>query len=577
MTGVQTCALPICGSNGVDAKFGKGMPEGNNIQAPTKKGYVFDGYFLSLNGTSHQYYDKNMKSQKTWDVAESTTLSAKWIAKSYYVEFDKLGVENGANGVIVTFGSAMPTGLYAPTRTGYSFQGYYSTAVGEGTQYYKSDMTSANIWNIDSDNPKLYARWEVRVYHIELNQEGGMDGDLSVNATYLEEMPKAVAPKRDGFNFNGYYIVRNGVEVYYYNPDMSSARNWDIADNATLHAKWVGKKYNVELINDKAPKFDRVLLSNSASDIIYIGFIPETSGTIKLYTSHTMGDPYLHLYDSSFKMLNSNDDGYGNRDAQISHAVVKGNKYYVGFRSLNSSLTIGAVHYSGVSITSFYGFSEVTATFDEPLPQQKIQSIAGYTFLGYYNGKDGTGQKYYDGPNMTSCALWKIDRNEKLYALWQANTYNITFRGEGEQLITKRNVTYGEPLSDFFAPKKPGYAFDGFYDVNGNKICKMQVVNDQQTADINGLDRAYVEKVFCVNGVWDYPANVTLYGRWDTTPFKCSSPYMAFCGTQYIGGDTASLTHGASKIAPVAIDGYIFNHFEYRGKSYLADENIPVV
>ena len=46
-----------------------------------------------------------------------------------------------------------------PTRTGYTFAGYYDTSAATGgTQYYKADGTSARTWN-KTANTTLYARW----------------------------------------------------------------------------------------------------------------------------------------------------------------------------------------------------------------------------------------------------------------------------------------------------------------------------------------------------------------------------------------------------------------------------------
>ena len=69
-----------------------------------------------------------------------------------------------ANGtVLVANGLAMPgtnasgVAYDAPTRTGYTFNGYYSARSG-GTKYYNSDMTSASNWGTSS-NGVLYAQW----------------------------------------------------------------------------------------------------------------------------------------------------------------------------------------------------------------------------------------------------------------------------------------------------------------------------------------------------------------------------------------------------------------------------------
>ena len=157
--------------------------------------------------------------------------------------------------------------------------------------------------------------------------------------------------------------------------------------------------------------------------------------------------------------------------------------------------------------------------------------------------------------------------------------YTVTLVSDGN--TTEKNVItvkYGEQLPELFAPKKDGYAFNAYYDKYGTMYYEMELKNDPQTAQINGLDFAYVEKAVPVDGmVWDKIEDATLYARWSTTPFECDYTYYAYCDSEYIGGGGAHLTHGASTIKPVDINGYNFSHFTYGGVSYSADDNIPVI
>ena len=46
-----------------------------------------------------------------------------------------------------------------PSRTGYTFGGYYTGTNGSGTQYYNADGTSTRKWDQTSNNATLYAKW----------------------------------------------------------------------------------------------------------------------------------------------------------------------------------------------------------------------------------------------------------------------------------------------------------------------------------------------------------------------------------------------------------------------------------
>ena len=76
---------------------------------------------------------------------------------SYTITLNKSGGTGGTASVTVKEGSAMPTAT-APTKTGYDFKGYYSSANGSGTKYYDSNMKSVHNWDKDSGGT-LYAYW----------------------------------------------------------------------------------------------------------------------------------------------------------------------------------------------------------------------------------------------------------------------------------------------------------------------------------------------------------------------------------------------------------------------------------
>ena len=75
---------PKCSNNDtlkVTATYGKAMPTGENIVAPTRAGYTFAGYYSSENGKGTQYYNADMTSKRTWNKdVESMTLYAYWKA-----------------------------------------------------------------------------------------------------------------------------------------------------------------------------------------------------------------------------------------------------------------------------------------------------------------------------------------------------------------------------------------------------------------------------------------------------------------------------------------------------------------
>ncbi len=153
------------------ATFGSATP---TVNIPGRNGYSFGGYYTGKNGTGTQYLkpaaNNTATSVRNWDIASNTTLYAKWNARTYTVTFDQQGGNGGTASTTATFDANMPSATM-PSKTGYTFQGYYD-ATSEGTKYYNADGSSARTWN-KTANTTLYARWAPVNYSITYNLDGG--------------------------------------------------------------------------------------------------------------------------------------------------------------------------------------------------------------------------------------------------------------------------------------------------------------------------------------------------------------------------------------------------------------------
>ncbi len=100
--------------------------------------------------------------------AKSISLSAiKYItapAAAFTVTLNQQSGSGGTGSVTATYGSAMP-GIVSPSRTGYTFGGYYTGTGGGGTQYYTATGASARNWDMTSSTT-LYAKWTVNSYSV---------------------------------------------------------------------------------------------------------------------------------------------------------------------------------------------------------------------------------------------------------------------------------------------------------------------------------------------------------------------------------------------------------------------------
>lgn len=318
------------GTDYVVATYTKPMPEGANITAPTNVGKDFNGYYRMSGSNMVYYYDKDMKSTHVWDRIVDTDcyVYAYWTAHKTRVILDPRGGNNyGATEITATYDQPMPTeGLSAPTRTGYTFGGYYYE--GNGGKYYNADMTSARKWYIDERtlNPQveyitLYAKWIPNTYIVTLDPQGGSGGTTSVTATYEQPLPSGLtAPTKPGYEFRGYYSIENdewaesqGNDNYYggkqyYDKDMNGVEPWGKTEGGTIYAHWAPKTYIVTLdaaggvlpnpvVDDNIENFNITKVSNS---VMTLSIVYKTGKTHDLVhsTAKKPGYELLGWYDS---------------------------------------------------------------------------------------------------------------------------------------------------------------------------------------------------------------------------------------------------------------------------------------
>ena len=274
------------GSDNVNATYGLAMP---SAIAPTKNGYTFIGYW-DATSDGVQYYNNFMGSVQIWDKTSNDTLYARWTANTYTVTLDKQSGSGGSDYVTATYGLDMPSAT-VPSRTGYSFNGYWDSTSG-GTQYYNSSMGSLKNWDKIA-NATLYARWTGNQYTVTFDKQSGTGGTDSVTATYNTTMPTATSPSRAGYTFTGYWDATSGGLQYYTNT-MSSARTWSKITDATLYARWSGNKYTVTFDKQNGTGGSDSVLATYGSDMptataptrtsyTFIGFWDAVSEGIKYY------------------------------------------------------------------------------------------------------------------------------------------------------------------------------------------------------------------------------------------------------------------------------------------------------
>jgi len=190
-----------------DANGGEGTMEDQNANAPTalteneftRTGYTFSGWNTKADGTGEDYED-----EEVYNFEDDLTLFAQWVANKYTVTFDaKGGTEPDPETKQVTFDAEYGE-LPTTSRTGYTFNGWFTAASG-GTEV-KAD-TTVSIASAQT----LYAQWTANKYTVTFDANGGAtpvptSKEVTFDATYGE----LATTSRTAYIFTGWFTAPSG-------------------------------------------------------------------------------------------------------------------------------------------------------------------------------------------------------------------------------------------------------------------------------------------------------------------------------------------------------------------------------
>ena len=143
-----------------------------------------------------------------------STLYACWSANSYTITYNYNGGSGTDTSKTVTFGNSYGE-LPTPTKIGYSFKGWYTSASGGSRILASTTVTTAS-------NHTIYAQWTINQYNLTYNGNGGLLEDGST--TLVEKMDygtlldfvDSIDSKgfsRTGYKFIGWNTDKDAVEI----------------------------------------------------------------------------------------------------------------------------------------------------------------------------------------------------------------------------------------------------------------------------------------------------------------------------------------------------------------------------
>ncbi len=249
-----------------------GTSKNLTANAYARTGYTFNGWNTKADGTGTSYADKASVKNLTSTSGATVTLYAQWKANTYTVTFNANGGSCSTASKSVTYNSTYGT-LPTPTRTGYTFKGWYTTASG-GTQVTSSTKVAITA------NQTLYAQWTTNSYTVTFNANGGSCSTASKSVTYSSTYGTLPTPTRAGYIFNGWYTATSG------GTKITTDIKVTITANQTLYAQWSQIVLN------------SITVKTNPTDVSYC--IGETLNTSGLTLTATYSDGSTKTISSGF-------------------------------------------------------------------------------------------------------------------------------------------------------------------------------------------------------------------------------------------------------------------------------------
>jgi uncharacterized repeat protein (TIGR02543 family) len=512
-------------------------------------GWTFKNWNTAANGSGTSYANKAV-ANLTATSGATVTLYAQWTAKSSSVTLDKnaTDAEAGTTSVNSVYDSAMPTPITLPTRSGYTFAGYYDTANATGgKQYYTSAGKSARNWD-KTGSQTLYARWTAKCNAITLNSNGGTAGstdtlykktdkpgwysDSTCGVVLDANVSAQLIATRSGYTFRGFYKEQkadvtslDAAGTQYLHKDGTSTddgANWTVKAPATIYAAWA--QNCAEVSNGKCT----LNVSNDGS-VTYItkcnaGFGAAGVGTRAPTCTKCLAGTFSAGGTNVCAICNGNT--YSGAGASSCTSCPSG--YSISGTDAGDHDTK-----SDCKITCSAGTQVVTADALCTTPDN-----SGYDW-GWYTGAHTVSAGSTSGSNVKSCAVGYETPNTTVQANHDASgdckviTYTITYMDGNSKMSGLTPVTYtieSTPVTLPVVAYKPSYEFVAWYANSGLTGSVVTTIAQGSTGD----------KVF--------------YAEWQDCPagYACNGSSVTQCtGSNWAG-------EGSSACSPCP-SGYTYN------------------
>ena len=372
--------------------------------------------------------------------ADNHTITAKWSANTYTVNYDA----NGGTGVmpsqIMVYGSTSNLSQNAFTRTGYTFAGWNTSSDGTGTNYTNGQSVS-NLVSTNNGSITLYAKWTANTYTVTANANGGRiasstgwtgtGNTATKSVTYDNTYGTLPTVSRTGWTFAKWDRNMLDLNDYIYNPSFTVARGTAVKGNNTLTLTSTGSDCYTNPYNG----------ANAYK--IYVK--PSTTYTL----SWEVDDPTVVL-----RMF-------------IFHFASGGTSY----------VTTTSVQQAGITSLSF------TTRSDAEYISLRFGLTNANNTVTFSNVQleEGSARTTAVTNSITSSSTVSIANNHNIYAHWTPNTYTVTANANGGSIASStgwtgtgntstKSVTFDSTYGTLPTVSRSGYTFAGW---NGKNLINL--------------------------------------------------------------------------------------------------------
>ena len=204
-----------------------------------KKGYTFNGWNTKADGSGTSYANKADGSTMTKTSGKTITLYAQWKKTKYTITYKLNGGKNNSSNPSKYYITTSTITLKNPTRSGYTFKGWYSDSK------FKTKVTK--IKKGSTGNVTLYAKWQGINYKVKFNGNGSTSGSMKTKTMTYGSGKKLTANafKKKGYTFTGWNTKADGSGKSYSNKANGSKLTTKSGKTVTLYAQWKKTKYTI--------------------------------------------------------------------------------------------------------------------------------------------------------------------------------------------------------------------------------------------------------------------------------------------------------------------------------------------